>query len=184
MTTTKKRYKHLHFPFPSWGVWEGVISMTLRSVMEQVLEMISHLPMRDDLFEDRFSISYNLDREFGFVDLILFWPKIKEHTEYCLNHPNEMSKLSKLKDQITENAWTGIAGNPGVIADMKKLKIWDAYYMKAHTFKTAIETSCMLLRIDDIVSGIKKKQAPGSARPLKPTIEQEGDADTKQMILE
>ncbi|PWA78378.1 vesicle-associated membrane protein [Artemisia annua] len=48
----------------------------------------------DDLFEDRFSIAYNLDREFG--------PKIKEHMDYCLNHPDEMSKLSKLKAQITE----------------------------------------------------------------------------------
>ncbi|KAK9061360.1 hypothetical protein SSX86_018541 [Deinandra increscens subsp. villosa] len=48
----------------------------------------------DDLFEDRFSIAYNLDREFG--------PKIKEQMEYCLNHPDEMSKLSKLKAQITE----------------------------------------------------------------------------------
>lgn len=42
----------------------------------------------------------------------------------------------------------------------------------------------MLLRIDDIVSGIKKKQAPGSNQPSKPTIEQEGDADTEQMIPE
>lgn len=48
----------------------------------------------DDLFGDRFSIAYNLDREFG--------PKLKEHMEYCRNHPDEMSKLSKLKAQITE----------------------------------------------------------------------------------
>ncbi|KAL8233244.1 hypothetical protein R6Q57_003022 [Mikania cordata] len=48
----------------------------------------------DDLFEDRFSIAYNLDREFG--------PRIKEQMDYCLNHPEEMSKLSKLKAQITE----------------------------------------------------------------------------------
>ncbi|KAJ0789291.1 putative Longin domain, v-SNARE, coiled-coil domain-containing protein [Helianthus annuus] len=48
----------------------------------------------DDLFEDRFSIAYNLDREFG--------PKIKEQMDYCLNHPDEMSKLSKVKAQITE----------------------------------------------------------------------------------
>ncbi|XP_057475884.1 vesicle-associated membrane protein 727-like [Actinidia eriantha] len=46
------------------------------------------------LFEDRFSIAYNLDREFG--------PRIKEHMQYCLNHPDEISKLSKLKAQITE----------------------------------------------------------------------------------
>ncbi|KAI7733428.1 hypothetical protein M8C21_003582, partial [Ambrosia artemisiifolia] len=48
----------------------------------------------DDLFEDRFSIAYNLDREFG--------PRIKEQMDYCLNHPDEMNKLSKLKAQITE----------------------------------------------------------------------------------
>ncbi|XP_078152878.1 vesicle-associated membrane protein 727 [Carex rostrata] len=48
----------------------------------------------DDLFEDRFSIAYSLDREFG--------PILKEHMQYCINHPEEMSKLSKLKAQITE----------------------------------------------------------------------------------
>ncbi|XP_072994812.1 vesicle-associated membrane protein 727-like [Typha latifolia] len=48
----------------------------------------------DDLFEDRFSIAYNLDREFG--------PRLKDHMQYCANHPEEMGKLSKLKAQITE----------------------------------------------------------------------------------
>ncbi|WJX75296.1 T-complex protein 1 subunit gamma [Trifolium repens] len=66
-----------------------------------------------------------------------------------------------------ENAWIGIDGNTGAIADMKERKIWDAYNVKAQTFKTAIEAACMLLRIDDIVSGIKKKQAPQSLR-LRP----------------
>ncbi|GAB4855172.1 hypothetical protein Ancab_023799 [Ancistrocladus abbreviatus] len=48
----------------------------------------------DDLFEDRFSIAYNLDREFG--------PKLKEHMQYCMSHPEEMSKLAKVKAQIAE----------------------------------------------------------------------------------
>ncbi|XAR53518.1 hypothetical protein NMG60_11022106 [Bertholletia excelsa] len=48
----------------------------------------------DNLFGDRFSIAYNLDREFG--------PRLKEHMQYCMNHPDEISKLSKLKAQITE----------------------------------------------------------------------------------
>ncbi|XP_068662067.1 vesicle-associated membrane protein 727-like [Aristolochia californica] len=55
-------------------------------------------PLPDDeddfLLEDRFSIAYNLDREFG--------PKLKEHMQYCMSHPEEMSKLSKLRAQITE----------------------------------------------------------------------------------
>ncbi|GLT93356.1 hypothetical protein SLE2022_111530 [Rubroshorea leprosula] len=48
----------------------------------------------DALIEDRFSIAYNLDREFG--------PRLKEHMQYCASHPEEISKLSKLKAQITE----------------------------------------------------------------------------------
>ncbi|KAG6510167.1 vesicle-associated membrane protein 727-like [Zingiber officinale] len=48
----------------------------------------------DDLFEDRFCIAYSLDREFG--------PRLKGHMQYCINHPEEMSKISKLKTQVTE----------------------------------------------------------------------------------
>ncbi|KAF5175649.1 Vesicle-associated membrane protein [Thalictrum thalictroides] len=48
----------------------------------------------DDLFGDTFGIAYNLDREFG--------PRIKEHMEYCMSHPEEISKISKIKAQMTE----------------------------------------------------------------------------------
>ena len=61
-------------------------------------------------------------------------------------------------------------------------QIWDAYNVKAQTFKTAIEAASMLLRIDDIVSGIKKKQAPGAGAPSKPTVETEADADSEQIL--
>ncbi|CAI9755839.1 unnamed protein product [Fraxinus pennsylvanica] len=84
-----------------------------------------------------------------------------------------------------ENVWIGIDGNTGELADMKERKILDSYSVKAQAFKTAIEAACMLLRIDDIVSGIKKKQAPGASQgPSKPKIEEEGDADNEQMIPE
>lgn len=29
-------------------------------------------------------------------------PRLKEHMQYCVEHPEEMSKLSKLKAQISE----------------------------------------------------------------------------------
>lgn len=107
------------------------------------------------------------------------------------------------------NEWVGIDGNTGDIVDMKERKvwvgcqppsipvlifllligvsfqIWDSYNVKAQTFKTAIEAACMLLRIDDIVSGIKKKQAPGAGpTPSKPKIDEEGDADNEQILPE
>ncbi|BBN68763.1 hypothetical protein Prudu_566S000600, partial [Prunus dulcis] len=63
-------------------------------------------------------------------------------------------------------------------------KIWDACNVKAQSFKTAIEAACLLLRIDDIVSGMKKKQPPGAKAPSKPQVETEGDADNEQIIPE
>ncbi|KAI5316213.1 hypothetical protein L3X38_045389 [Prunus dulcis] len=83
-----------------------------------------------------------------------------------------------------ENAWIGIDGNTGVITDVKEKKIGDAYNVKAQTFKTAIEAACLLLRIDDIVSGVKKKQPPGAKAPSKPQVETEGDADNEPIIPE
>ncbi|KAG6466166.1 hypothetical protein ZIOFF_076054 [Zingiber officinale] len=83
------------------------------------------------------------------------------------------------------NEWVGIDGNAGEIVNMKEQKIWDSYNVKAQTFKTAIEVACVLLRIDDIVSGIKKKQAPGSGpSPSKAKIEEEGEADNDPLIPE
>jgi len=57
-----------------------------------------------------------------------------------------------------ENRSWGIDGNKGVLVDMKSLDIWEPYAVKAQTFKTAIEAACILLRVDDVVSGISKKK--------------------------
>ena len=43
----------------------------------------------------------------------------------------------------------------GVIADMRELGVWDPFQVKCQTIKTAIESACLLLRIDDIVSGMQ-----------------------------
>jgi len=51
----------------------------------------------------------------------------------------------------------GVDGNKGEISDMAELQIYDTFAVKAQTLKTAFEAACMLLRIDDIVSGISKK---------------------------
>lgn len=82
-----------------------------------------------------------------------------------------------------ENPMVGIDGNTGEITDMKELGVWDSYGVKLQTFKTAIEAACMILRIDDIVSGIKKKQAPGSG-PKQPVTSTGEDVDSEQMIPE
>ena len=55
-----------------------------------------------------------------------------------------------------EGLFWGINGNSGKIEDMREADIWDPISVKLQTLKTSIESACMLLRIDDIVSGIKK----------------------------
>mmetsp|Transcript_7038 Transcript_7038/g.8056 ORF Transcript_7038/g.8056 Transcript_7038/m.8056 type:complete len:542 (-) Transcript_7038:998-2623(-) len=57
-----------------------------------------------------------------------------------------------------QNPTVGIDGNKGVIVDMNDLDVWEAYAVKVQTIKTAIESSAMLLRIDDIVSGVSNKK--------------------------
>eukprot|EP00126_Sphaerothecum_destruens_P008252 Sdes_comp20147_c0_seq2m13265 len=51
----------------------------------------------------------------------------------------------------------GIDGDTGDIVDMNKFSIWEPFSVKVQTYKSAIELAMMLLRIDDIVSGLKKK---------------------------
>ncbi|VDK41764.1 unnamed protein product [Anisakis simplex] len=64
----------------------------------------------------------------------------------------------RAKHAQSPNNWTwGIDGCSGKIIDMKELNIWDPMSVRLQVLKTAIETSVMLLRIDDIVSGTKKR---------------------------
>lgn len=55
--------------------------------------------------------------------------------------------------------------------------MWEPFEVKAQTIKTAVESATLLLRIDDIVSGMSKrdKTAAGQARP--PGGRQQEDPD-------
>merc|ERR1719462_550972 len=62
-----------------------------------------------------------------------------------------------------KNVNWGINGETGELTDMKEPGIWEPLSVKLQVFKTAIETAILLLRIDDIVSGSKKKGDEGPA---------------------
>jgi len=69
----------------------------------------------------------------------------------------------------------GINGNTAKIEDMTVANVWDPVSVKQQTFKTSIEASCMLLRIDDIVSGIKKPADPSGRKAADSDDDGEGD---------
>lgn len=61
------------------------------------------------------------------------------------NTPNDENKI-----------YYGVDGEKGTIVDMRELQIWEPYAVKAQTLKTSIEAACLLVRIDDVLSGIRK----------------------------
>uniref|UniRef100_A0A646QJG6 T-complex protein 1 subunit gamma n=1 Tax=Hemiscolopendra marginata TaxID=943146 RepID=A0A646QJG6_9MYRI len=65
------------------------------------------------------------------------------------------------------SSW-GINGETGEIVDMKDLGIWEPLAVKLQTYKTAVETAILLLRIDDIVSGSKKKDKDENTKTQAP----------------
>ena len=56
------------------------------------------------------------------------------------------------------NTSWGVDGEKGVIVDMKELGVWEPLAVKVQTFKTAVEAACLLLRVDDILSGLSNKK--------------------------
>jgi len=62
----------------------------------------------------------------------------------------------KAKHATTGNSTWGVDGNRGKVVDMNELGIWEPLSVKLQTVKTAIETATLLMRIDAIVSGLKR----------------------------
>jgi len=51
----------------------------------------------------------------------------------------------------------GVNGYTGQIVNMNDYGVWEPLIVKLQTIKTAIESAAMLLRIDDVVSGLRNK---------------------------
>mmetsp|Transcript_19693 Transcript_19693/g.54979 ORF Transcript_19693/g.54979 Transcript_19693/m.54979 type:complete len:554 (-) Transcript_19693:205-1866(-) len=96
---------------------------------------------------------------------------------------NVIRTLTKLRAKHCEPGGSsfGINGDTGEVVDMKALGIWEPLAVKVQTIKTAVESAQMLLRIDDIVSGISKKQQPGGGRAAPPDEDEGGDRQMPEM---
>jgi T-complex protein 1 subunit gamma len=72
----------------------------------------------------------------------------------------------------------GIDGNNKKISDMSEVNVWEPIAVKNQVIKTSIEASCLLLRIDDVVSGVKRKEKERKAGPVtaEEPMETFGDA--------
>jgi len=59
-----------------------------------------------------------------------------------------------------EHTW-GIDGDAGKIVDMREYGVWEPQVVKTQSLKTAVESACLLLRVDDVVSGVRKQGEKG-----------------------
>lgn len=72
---------------------------------------------------------------------------------------NPIRTLSQLRAKHAQGNLTfGIDGDTGKVVDMVDYGIWEPEVIKQQSMKTAIESACLLLRVDDIVSGIRSPQ--------------------------
>ncbi|CAD6571410.1 MAG: T-complex protein 1 subunit gamma [Alectoria sarmentosa] len=71
--------------------------------------------------------------------------------------------LTKLRAKHAEGGSTwGIDGDKGSLVDMKEYGVWEPEAVKLQSIKTAVESACLLLRVDDICSAKSAKQAGGN----------------------
>lgn len=72
---------------------------------------------------------------------------------------NPIRILSQLRAKHAEGKHTfGIDGDTGKVVDMDDFGIWEPEVIKQQSIKTGIESACLLLRVDDIVSGVRQQQ--------------------------
>ncbi|CEP62696.1 chaperonin-containing T-complex subunit CCT3 LALA0_S06e01618g [Lachancea lanzarotensis] len=72
---------------------------------------------------------------------------------------NPIRILSQLRSKHAQgNSTAGIDGDTGKVTDMVEYGVWEPEVIKQQSIKTAIESACLLLRVDDIVSGVRKQE--------------------------
>lgn len=72
-----------------------------------------------------------------------------------------LTRLRAKHSKIGGSMW-GVDGVTGLIVDMQDRTIWEPLVVKSQVIKAAIESACLLLRIDDIVSVISRVTKPES----------------------
>ena len=71
--------------------------------------------------------------------------------------------LTKLRAKHAEGGSTwGVDGDTGNVVDMKDYGVWEPEAVKSQSIKTAVESACLLLRVDDICSAKSAKQGGGN----------------------
>ncbi|TID26622.1 T-complex protein 1 subunit gamma [Venturia nashicola] len=70
--------------------------------------------------------------------------------------------LTQLRAKHSEGGYSwGVDGDAGKLVDMQEYGVWEPMAVKMQSMKTAIESACLLLRVDDICAAKQAKSAGG-----------------------
>lgn len=123
------------------------------------------------------AIAVGLDRRGKLIEGVAQWPykAVAEAMEVIprtliQNSGNSPIKvLTQLRAKHAEgyddgeqsgSVW-GIDGDAGKVVDMRTYNVWEPLAVKEQSVKTAVESACLLLRVDDIVAAKSAKQVSG-----------------------
>ena len=67
---------------------------------------------------------------------------------------------------------------------MKQLGVWDPYAVRVQTINTAVESAALLLRIDDVVSGLKKRDKLAPGQSSRPQMDDGENVESEAMLPE
>ncbi len=91
------------------------------------------------------------------------------HVQSCSLHTVRTHCVDGLRMQVEGGGRGSMCA--GSIVDMKELGVWEPLAVKSQTIKTAVESATLLLRIDDIVSGMSKREKPAPGQAKGPQTE-------------
>lgn len=119
------------------------------------------------------AVAVGLERRAKAVDSVAQWPyrgvaeamEVIPRTLIQNSGSSPIRVLTQLRAKHTAadgsgSSW-GIDGDTGKAVDMREYGVWEPQAVKEQSIKTAIESACLLLRVDDIVAAKAAKQESG-----------------------
>jgi T-complex protein 1 subunit gamma len=118
------------------------------------------------------AVAVGLERRSKSIEGVAQWPyravaEAMEVIPRTLIQNSGNSPIKVLTDLRAKHAgddgssW-GVDGDAGKIVDMKEYGVWEPIAVKMQSIKTAVESACLLLRVDDICAAKQAKSGGGT----------------------
>jgi T-complex protein 1 subunit gamma len=117
------------------------------------------------------AVAVGLERKAKTVEGVAQWPyrAVAEAMEVIPrtliqnsgNSPIKVLTELRAKHADEEGSSFGVDGDQGKVVDMKDYGVWEPMAVKMQSIKTAVESACLLLRVDDICAAKQAKSAGG-----------------------